>query len=244
MSTHLGGIMPDPVRLARIAGGLYLLMCVLGGAAHLVVRAGVRVPGDAAATAANVAAEPGLFRAALVADVVMATAFVLLGLVLHRLLAPVDRRAAGAMVLFVTVGAALILSALVFHLAAGLVATDPAYATASGRDGLVLLLVDLHHHGYVLAGVFFGLWLLPLGHLARRSGLFPPLLGLALIVAGGAWILHTLTVIGLPDRSLLHTVLSLPTFAELAMVAYLLVRGVRRPSTARPVPAGAGRSVQ
>ena len=43
--------MTEPKRLARIAGALYLLMFVLGGIAHLGVRADIRVPGDAAATA-------------------------------------------------------------------------------------------------------------------------------------------------------------------------------------------------
>jgi hypothetical protein len=32
-------------RVARVAGGLYLLIVVLGGIAHLAVRAGLRVPG-------------------------------------------------------------------------------------------------------------------------------------------------------------------------------------------------------
>jgi hypothetical protein len=41
----------------------------------------------------------------------------------------------------------------------------------------VLLLLDLHDHGYSIAGVFFGLWLLPLGYLAYRSRLFPRVKG-------------------------------------------------------------------
>jgi hypothetical protein len=32
-------------RVARVAGGLYLLIVVLRGIAHLAVRAGLRVPG-------------------------------------------------------------------------------------------------------------------------------------------------------------------------------------------------------
>jgi hypothetical protein len=32
-------------RVARVAGGLYLLIVALGGIAHLAVRAGLRVPG-------------------------------------------------------------------------------------------------------------------------------------------------------------------------------------------------------
>jgi hypothetical protein len=217
-------------RLARIAGGLYLAMVVLGAGAHLGVRADVRVPHDAAATVANLVANLTVFRLALAADIAMATIFVCLGVALHRLLRDVDRHAAGALVVFVAVGAGLILSNLLFHQGALLVATDPAYALGEAGDGLVLLLLDLQHHGYTLAGIFFGLWLLPLARLARRSGLFPPLLATLLVVAGGAWIVGTLVAVVWPDLpAAIHAVLTAPTLAELWMVAYLVIKGVRTP---------------
>jgi hypothetical protein len=235
-----GEIMTGSKRLARLAGALYLLMAVLGVIAHLGIRADVRVPGDAAATAVNIVANPTLFRLGLVADLAMATIFVFLGVALHRLFRQFDRHAAGALVVFVAVGAGMILTNLLFHHAALLVATDPAYAPSGGDDGLVLLLLDLHDHGYTLAGVFFGLWLLPLGSLARRSGLFPPLLGAALVVAGGAWIAGTLAAFAWPNLpAAVHTILTAPTVAEFWMIAYLLTKGVRTPKPGQLAPAAA-----
>lgn len=224
--------MTEPKRLARIAGALYLLMFVLGGIAHLGVRADIRVPGDAAATALNIAANPTLFRLSLVADIAMATIFVFVGVVLYLLLRHVDRRAAGALVVFVAVGAGMILVNLVFHHAALLVATDPSYNAlgAQSSDGLVLLLVDMHEAGFTIAGIFFGLWLLPLGYLAYKSGLFPRMLGILLVVAGGAWIVGTLVAFLCPDvPGLVHTIITAPTAAEFWMVAYLVIKGVRAP---------------
>jgi hypothetical protein len=238
--------MASSKRLARLAGVLYLLMCVLGGLAHLGVRADVRVPGDAAATAANIAAGPTLFRLSLVADIAMAVFFVFLGIALYLLLRHVDRHGAGALlVVFVAVGAGMILANLVFHHAALLVATEPAYSVSGGQggDGLVLLLTDMHDAGYTLAGAFFGLWLLPLGYLVRRSGLFPRGLGVLLVLAGGAWIIGTLVEFLWPDLpGALHTLIAAPTIAEFWMVLYLLTRGVREPQSnavspgARPIP--------
>jgi hypothetical protein len=225
--------MTTPVRLARLAGVLYLLMCVLGAFAQLVVRAGVRVPGDAVATAQRVAADPTSFRLALVADVAMATLFVLVGLTLHRLFRDVDRHAADALVVLVAVGAGMILTNLVLHQAALLVATDPSYGGA-GSDELVLLLLDLHGHGYALAGIFFGLWLLPLGYLGLRSGRLPRPLAVLLVVAGCSWIVDTLVRFAFPELpAAVHAVLTAPTLAEFWLVAYLLVRGVRMPSRDR-----------
>ena len=229
-------------RLARVAGALYLLMAVLGGIAHLGIRADVRVPGDAAATAANIVANPTLFRLSLVADIAMATIFVFVGVALYLLLRHVDRHAAGAMVVFVAVGAGLILANLGFHHAALLVATDPAYGAlgAQSSEGLVLLLVDLHGHGYTIAGIFFGLWLLPLAYLAYKSGLFPRLLSILLAVAGGSWIAATLVTFLWPELpAVVHALLTAPTVAEFWMIAYLVTKGVRAPQADQLAPAAA-----
>jgi hypothetical protein len=54
--------------LARIVGLLYLIGAVCGGFRELYVRFSVRVPGDAAATAANVVEHATLFRIGFVTD--------------------------------------------------------------------------------------------------------------------------------------------------------------------------------
>jgi hypothetical protein len=70
-----------------------------------------------------------------------------------------------------------------------LVATAPHYANilgAEGPDTLVLLMLDLQHSlqhsGYLVAQIFFGLWLFPLGILAYRSRMFPRPLGVVLML--------------------------------------------------------------
>jgi hypothetical protein len=66
-----------------------------------------------------------------------------------------------------------------------MVATDGSFAATFGPDGsdaLVLMFLDLHSNGYLIAQVFFGLWLLPLGYLAYISGYFPRALGVLLMV--------------------------------------------------------------
>ena len=66
------------------------------------------------------------------------------------------------------------------QLGALLVATESSYAATFGAEtveGLVLLLMELQHHGYLIAQIFFGLWLWPLGRLVLLSGRFPRILG-------------------------------------------------------------------
>jgi hypothetical protein len=225
--------------LARTAGVVYLLMAILGGYAQLGVRASIHVPGDAATSAQNLVVDATMFRLALVADIAMATAFVVVGILLFLLFRDVDRHAAVVLVVFVAIGAGMILTNLLLHQAALLVATDSTYVTLRS-DELVLLLLDLHGDGYTLAGVFFGLWLLPLSYVAYRSGLFPRPLSVLLAVAGGSWIVDTLAAFLLPDLpGVVHAILTAPTIAEFWLIAYLLVKGVRTPAAGHLTPSTA-----
>ena len=156
----------------------------------------------------------------------MAVVFVLLGLTLFRLLDGVHRRAGTALLVFVAVGAGSILVNLTFQVGALLTATDPAYDAST-----TLLLLDLHRYGYALGGVFFGLWLLPMGWAAVRTTLFPTWLGVLLIAGSVAWVLDPVILFGLPDAAVpAGIVATVTTVAELTLIVYLLVRGVRRPA--------------
>ena len=128
-------------RVARVAGGLYLLIVGLGGIAHLAVRAGIRVPGYAANTAQNVAAGPTLAPVSLATDLAIAAIFALVGVTVYLLLRRIDRRAARRRVVFVAVAAGMILVNLAFHHAALLVAAGPGSTAvgAQSSDGLVVL---------------------------------------------------------------------------------------------------------
>jgi hypothetical protein len=228
--------MSSPNHIARIAGLLYLTVAIFGGFAHLFVRATVYVPGDAATTADNVLANTGLVRFGVFADLLQATVFLLLAMTLYMLLKHVSKNAAQAMVVFVAIATAIITLNMVFQFAALLVATDPTYVASFGAEGsnaLVLLLLDIQHYGYLIAQIFFGLWLLPLGYLAYRSGMFPRVLAVLLIIGGTGYLLDTVGSFLVVDFSeIMSAVIVMPAgIAELWMVGYLLVIGVRSPRT-------------
>lgn len=217
-------------RLARSAGVFYLLVVLLGGFAH-ALRLQFYVPGDATATATNIAANAALLRYGFVADLAMATSMLVLVWTLHRVLRHVDASLAQAMGALVVVGVAITCLNMVSQLGAVLVASDPAYNAAfpgGQADGLVLLLMDLQHHGYLVAQIFFGLWLVPLGLLAYRSGLFPRILAAALILAAPAHLLEVAVAFLAPELAApvsTFVVVPIVVVAELSMMLYLLIRG-------------------
>ena len=226
----MDSIMNSPKRLARAAGILYLLVAIFGAFALLFVDAKVYVAGDAAATAGNLVANTGLVRAGVVADLIQATLWVFVAMTLYLLLKHVSKSAASAMVVLAAIGAGITMLNGVFRFESLRVATGEV---GPASNSLALLLLDTQHYGVLIAQVFFGLWLVPLGYLAYKSGWFPKALGVLLIVGGACYLVDTLALFLAPDfGKTISTFVVIPsTIAEVWMVGYLLVIGVR---TAKP----------
>jgi len=231
-------------RTARLAGVLYLLNGITSGFAFAYVISRVYVAGDAVTTASNVVGNSGLVRIGVVADLFQATVWIFLGMALYVLFKHVNKSMAGAMVVLVAVGATIVCLNDVFQFAAERVANNASYATAfgvSGSNALVLLLLDIHHYGFLIAQIFFGLWLVPLGYLSYRSGMFPKALGIALIVGGACYLVGLLAVFLIPDvGEKINVFVTIPSaIAEIWMVLYLLVVGVRAVNLDERFPAEA-----
>ena len=229
---------------ARIAGGLYLLVGIFGGFAEGFVEPKMYVARDAAATTLNVVANAGLVRLGVVADLLDQVFFAFTAMALFLLLVHVHRNMAIALAVFVGLAVAIASLNAVFLFEALQVAMDPAYVAAFGAAGmnaLVLLLVETQHYGLLIAQVFFGLWLAPLGYLFYKSGLFPKVLGVALVVASVCYLIDVLTAFLVPGFSRsIHGVIVIPcAVAEIATVLYLLIVGVRTLEPARETRAGA-----
>jgi hypothetical protein len=224
--------MNSPRRLARIAGVLYLLVGILGGFAQGFVYPRIYVAGDAATTAGNLIANAGLVRMGVVADFLDNTIWLFLALILYRLLKQVNKSVASAMVVLVAIGAGITMLNAVFEFEGLRVATGAVNLAgfgAAGSNTLALLLVDAQHYGLLIASIFFGLWLVPLGYLAYKSVWFPKALGIGLIVGGACYLVDMLAAFLLPDvGKTIHGYITIPSaIAEVSMVAYLLVIGVK-----------------
>lgn len=226
----------SPQRTARLAGLLYLAVAVLGGWAHLVARAQVLDRDDAAATAAAIADHATQMRVAIAADLLSATAFALFGVLLHRLLHHVHARAAAMVVLGTWLSAVMSLVMLTFHAGAVLVVTDPAVHAAVGdADGLALLLLRMQADAYTFAGVFFCLWMAPAALLVARSGMFPRVAAPVIAAGSVSWLVSAVVVGAVPDlpESVEMLLVAPATVAEIGLMLYLLLVGVRTPA-ARP----------
>src|SRR5205085_874179 len=81
--------------------------------------------------------------------------------------------------------------------------------------------------GLIIAQIFWGLWLLPLGMLVRRSGFVPRILGTLLIFNGIAYPATTLIWLLLPAyTTTVFRIALIPELGEGFFIFWLLIKGV------------------
>lgn len=213
-----------PQRCARIAGALYVAIIVLGIGSEAFLRAGFLVPGDPAATAANIVAAETRFRLGVAADLIMAHCDVALAVLLFMLLRPAGSVLAGLATAFRLVQAAVI-GANLLNLKAALLLLSGGGAQADAA--LAATFLELHGNGYDLALAFFGIASLAYGVLVIRSGFLPRAIGVLVFAAGLVYLAGTALVVLAPAAvEVFQYAYALPVVAETAFALWLLLRGV------------------
>lgn len=212
---------------ARLAGVGYLILAICGGFAEFGVRQRFVVPDDVAATAQNLLANATLWRFGIVVELVGQVVFIFIVFALFDLLKVVHRKRAITMVTLVVVAATITCLNLVNQAAALMVLEGGALSAAfdpGQQAALATLFTQLHHYGYVVAQVFFGLWLVPLGVLIWQSRFIPRWIGALLVVAAAGYLADVGIATMIPTPPI---VLSEFTFVgELVLLGWLLIRGV------------------
>jgi len=218
-------------KAARTAGFWYLLMAITGPIGLLYVPSKLIVPGDATATASNIEASELLFRIGIVSNLVCQIAFIFLVLALYRLLKGVNQQHASLMVALVLVAVPIAFLNMLNPLAALLLLSDEGFLTVFEPDqlhALVMVFLNLQEHGNIIAEIFWGLWLFPFGWLVFKSGFFPKILGVLLIIACFGYLVHSLTFLLFPHyEAIVSSYAAVPeAIGELSMVLWLLIKGV------------------
>lgn len=219
-------------QIARSAGFLYLLLILFGVYAEKYVRNSLVDVDNAAQTARNITNNAMLFRMGFVADLLMQLTYFLLPIVLYQLFKKTNRAMAGFMVLCVTTAVAIMSSNMLNHYAPLLMLDKNGYSNAFNVDQIhssVLLYLQMHAIGYCIAQLFFGLWLLPLGYLVVRSGQFPKIIGILLMMGCAGYLIDFMIYFLFPGHSstLTQYITAPADLGEFSLCLYLLVRGVK-----------------
>jgi hypothetical protein len=227
-----GDLMTTRQRPAQLTALAYLVLFVSGIVGFLLIRQQLYVPDDATRTAANLVAHEGLARLGIAVDLVTVLAQALAAVGFFLVFRRVDSVGAASITAFGLVNCVVVLMATPFSATALQVALRGGPTSASEA----LTLYDLNAATWNAAGLFFGLWLIPMGWLTLRSGSMPRVLGWILVVGGVGGVLGTFVSVLAPDASVLAGVLPLAVIpGEVWMIGYLLIKGMPER------PQGAGR---
>jgi Domain of unknown function (DUF4386) len=217
---------------ARRAGALYFLFLIVGlvdmyGFSRFIVF------GDATATARNIIAAESTYRIGILTDFVTLLLFIFLVVSLYNLLKGADKWYAMLMVLLVSVGVTIGFVNILNKLAPLILLSGAGYLSVFTKpqlDALALGFLNLNSSGNTIDTAFWGLWLFPFGILVIKSGFFPRVLGILLIVAGLALLTTSVTSIVLPAYE--HVVSRVMTplgLGEFPIIFWLLIKGAKAP---------------
>jgi hypothetical protein len=221
----------SPRHLARIAGGLYLIIIMGGFFAIGYVPATLIVPGDAAATAHNILAHELLYRSDLAVHILLLLCNIPLAVIFYDLFKVVNRRLSLLVVFFTLVGTAVEGANLLDQFAPLTLLGGGHYLsvfTTEQLQALAYMPLDSQAISYNIQQVIYAGYLLAAGYLVFGSSFLPRVIGVLLAIGGLCYLTYSFADFLAPGFAA-HLVpyIQVPSgLAGLSLCLWLLVIGV------------------
>jgi hypothetical protein len=220
-------------KTARMAGLMYLSLIVFGIISQVLIRSLI-VPEDAAQTVANIRANELLFSGANVLWLVSEMFLLLLGVTYYFILKPVNKNLATLMLVLVVIGVAIESLNTLNNFAALHLLNSSEYLGAFSAEQVnaqVMSHIETWDVGYNIAAIMsFGPYLVPVGYMVYRSGYFPKILGILVLLAGVAITVEGLQHFLFPDVEVIMILAGVvAVIGEFSFCGWLLVKGANIP---------------
>ena len=213
------------VTTARTAGIWYLLMAISGILGFMIFHPQVFDSEDAQKTLTNLIDLESLARTRLLFEFGIVVSQALTAVWFYRLFRNNNEWAAWSVGIWGMINSvAIMISAISMGSA-----IEIANSSQTVEDKLILieLLSSLITNAWGVGGLFFGLWLIPLGYIITSTKRMPIWLGRTLIAGGIGYLIQTtINYSGIESPLLIY--LTVPaTVGEFWMIGYLLIFGIR-----------------
>jgi hypothetical protein len=221
----------SPLVYARVAGFLVILLVLLGPFSQLYVPSTLIVPGDATATADNIRASGWLLRLGIVSDSLIFLIEIVVSVLLYVLLRPVSRTLS-LVLAFARLAMAVIQGInLLPYFTALLLLSGAGYLTVfepDQLDALALLFLNAHQYVVYVWEIFLGLHLFVLAYLIFKSGYFPRILGVLMVLPSLGYLTHGYGSFLYPNyEEIFAGVVGVgAVIGELPFFLWLLIKGV------------------
>jgi hypothetical protein len=214
------------ITIARLTGIWYLLLAISGVLGFLVFHPQIFVSHDPQKTLTNLTELESTSRIRLLLEVVIIASQALAAVWFYKLFREIKSWAAFAIGSWGLMNSAAI---MVSAISMGAAINIADFNTPSFQEKVVFiqLLSNIISNAWIIGGLFFGLWLIPMGYVVVVSKCMPIWLGRTLMIGGIGYILSTfLNCLGFSHS--LMDILTIPaTIGEFWMIGYLLFYGIR-----------------
>ncbi|MBA4384332.1 MAG: DUF4386 domain-containing protein [Anaerolinea sp.] len=218
-------------KIARSAGILYFIMDVFLIFGGIFVESKLYVPGNAEVTLNNILSNVMLFRLGFASILIGHTLILFLVLVLYNLFISVDKAQARLMVILVVAAVPVAFLNMINQYVPILLLSNAGYLSvfsAAQLQSLSMVFLEMYQHGNMIAEIFWGLWLIPLGILVYKSGFIPKVLGVLLFVGCVGHLISFISTFVFPGYSTILTPLSeIAMIGELPIFFWLLIKGAK-----------------
>ncbi len=212
--------------LARTTGVLYLVTILTGIFSAGFVTGRLVVNGDAAATAANILAHPGLLQLGFAVYLIEMACQVAITALFYNLLKPAGRNVSLVAAFVGLTGCVIKAFTRVFFIAPLFILGGAHYLSvfsAEQLQALALLFLKVNDRGAGIALVFFGFYALLTGYLIIKSTFLPRILGILSVLAGLGWLTFLYPPLG---SRLFPFIAVFAILGAASLIVWLLMKGV------------------
>ena len=206
-------------KTAKIAGGLYLAMIPLGIMGLIYIPEVILVSGDVMATISNIKENEMLFRLGIVSALLVHLVQIALVIALYKLLKPVNIFYAKLMVIFALLAVPI---AMITEANFGVVLF--LIHNAEQSPLLIEAFLHLHEYGVIIAQIFWGLWLFPMGYLIYKSNYIPKFIGVLLMIGCFGYFVDSFIFFLYPDFGIMFSAFLF--IGEVALPLWLVFKGI------------------
>ncbi len=217
---------------ARIAGFCYLLLVLTGFFTLAYIPAQLEAGNNPAAVVQKMAASKTLLRLGIVCGAVCYLSYLFLAFFLYRVFYSVHPQYTRLMALLVVVSIPISFVNLQNQLSILSLLDGEKFLQGLSAEQIqtqVLVYQSHYSNGIAVAGIFWGLWLLPFGYMVFRSGLMPKVLGILLMLGCLAYMVDFFVGNVFPGyaQSGISRYLHIPgSLGEIGSCLWLLIVGV------------------
>ena len=214
------------IKTARITGIWYLLMAISGILGFMVFHSEIFVSGNPEQTLTNLVELKSTARIRLLLEFAIVISQALTAVWFFKLFKENYEWEAWTLGIWGMVNALVIMtSAISIASAIGVANSD----ISAMEDKVILIQVFQHiiSNAWGIGGLFFGLWLFPMGYIVIKSKRMPVWLGRVIVLGGIGYLISTVIRYAGIEFSF-NRFLTLPaTIGEFWMIGYLLIFGIR-----------------